>query len=70
MKRTRVPKLGEGTTLDFRVEFFNLFNHTNLDLPDQRRMEIFDEEGTREDVGRITSAAPGREIQFGLKIQF
>ena len=70
VKRTRVRRLGEGTTLDFRVEFFNLFNHTNLDLPDQRRMEIFDEEGTREDVGRITSAAPGREIQFGLKLQF
>ncbi len=32
VKRTRVRRLGEGTTLDFRVEFFNLFNHTNLDL--------------------------------------
>ena len=70
LKRTRVPKLGEGTSLDFRVEFFNLFNRSNFDLPDQRRMETFDEEGTREDVGRITSAAPGREIQFGLKLQF
>ena len=70
VKRMRVPKLGEGASLDFRVEFFNVLNRTNFDLPGQERMEVFDEEGTREDVGRITSAAPGRELQFGLKLRF
>ncbi len=65
-----MPRLGEGASIDFRIEFFNLFNRTNFDLPEQQRMEVFDDEGTREDVGRITSAAPSREIQFGLKLRF
>lgn len=70
VKRTNLPQLGEGATIDFRVEFFNLFNHTNFDLPVAERMEAFDEDSTREDFARITSAAESREIQFGLKLRF
>ncbi|MCP5117369.1 MAG: hypothetical protein GY953_41625 [bacterium] len=70
IKRTMLPKLGEGASLDFRVEFFNLFNRTNFDLPSAARMEVLDEDSTREDVGRITSAGKSREIQFGLKLRF
>jgi hypothetical protein len=70
VKRTMLPKLGEGASLDFRVEFFNLFNRTNFDLPSAARMEVFDEDFAREDVGRITSAGKSREIQFGLKLRF
>lgn len=70
VKRTKLPQLGESATIDFRVEFFNLFNHTNFDLPVAERMEAFDEDSTREDFARITSAAESREIQFGLKLRF
>lgn len=63
-------RFGEGATLDLRFEFFNLFNRTNFNLPSPERMEIFGNTGTREDVARITSAAPSREIQLGLKLRF
>jgi len=69
-KRIRLGWLGEQTVLDVRAEAFNLFNRTNFDIPSSRRMEIFNESGTREDVGRITSAGESREIQFGLKLRF
>jgi hypothetical protein len=32
-KDTRVPKLGEGGIVQFRAEFFNIFNHTNYGTP-------------------------------------
>lgn len=57
-------------TLDLRFEAFNLFNHTNFDLPSADRMQIFTRSGILEDAGRITSAAPGREIQIGIKVRF
>jgi hypothetical protein len=67
---TKRVRLGEKAALDLRFEFFNLFNRTNFNLPSPERMEVFGATGTREDVARITSAAPSREIQFGLKLQF
>jgi len=70
VKRIGLSSLGEAASLDVRVEFFNLFNHANFDLPDAERMVVFDEEGSREDFARITSAGKSREIQFGLKLRF
>jgi hypothetical protein len=70
VKSIRVRKLGEGASLDLRLEFFNLFNRTNFDLPDAERMTVFDETSTREDFARITSAGRSREIQLGLKLRF
>lgn len=52
----------EGQTLQFRMEIFNLLNHTNFDLPNN----ITDSP----DFGRIFSAQPSRQIQFGLKYLF
>ncbi|MCI0627547.1 MAG: TonB-dependent receptor [Acidobacteria bacterium] len=57
-----LPVLGEGGRLQFRAEFFNLFNHANFGPP----ARVI---GTR-DVGSVTTAAPGRELQFGLKVNF
>ncbi len=53
-------RLAEGVQLAMRGEAFNLFNHTNLDLPD-----IFFGSPT---FGRIQSAGSPRRIQFGLKL--
>jgi hypothetical protein len=53
-------KVREGLDLQFRAEFFNVFNHANFDLPDS-----FLGSST---FGRINSAQDPRLIQFGLKI--
>jgi hypothetical protein len=70
VKRARLPGAGERASVDVRLEFFNLFNRTNFDLPSSQRMEIFTRTSSREDVGRITSAANSREIQLGLRFRF
>jgi hypothetical protein len=69
-KGIMIPELREGARLELRFEFFNLLNTTNFDLPESERMHVFDASGIPEDVGRITGAAPAREIQVGLKLIF
>ncbi len=55
--------LFEGSSLQFRSEFFNIFNHTNLSNPDTTV--------TDGAFGQILSAAAaGRQIQFALKVLF
>jgi hypothetical protein len=55
-------KVREGLNLQFRAEFFNAFNHTSFDLPDNfLGSPAF---------GRINSAQNPRLIQFGLKIMY
>jgi len=55
--------------LQFRSEFFNLFNRANFGLPTNR---LFDSRGgLRGDIGRITSTTTtSRQIQFGLRLVF
>ncbi len=65
-----VPGAGERLKLDFRVEAYNATNHTNFDLPAPARTQVFSRTSTPEDVGRITSAEPSREIQIGVKLLF
>ena len=54
--------LTEEVNLQFRAEFFNLFNHPNFNLPDN-----FLGSPT---FGVISSAREPRHIQFGLKLLF
>ena len=54
--------LGDAARLQLRVEAFNLFNRTNLDLPDH-----FLGSPT---FGQIRSAQPARRLQLGLKFLF
>ncbi len=59
--------LGETLNLQFRAEFFNLFNRPNFDLPDPFVGSA--------NFGRIFSARSGlsgdaRQIQFALKLIF
>ena len=57
------PLWSESTKLQFRSEFFNLFNKTNLGAPSQTL--------TAGNFGAITSlSSPARQIQFALKLVF
>ena len=65
IKNTVVGGLREGATLQFRAEFFNLFNHAQFNEPGNS----FSPGSTT--FGVITSSAvPGRILQFGLKYSF
>lgn len=64
---------GENTRLEFRAEAFNLFNHTNFQVPDTNASNITrDTSGNAigGSFGTIRSAFPAREIQFALKLYF
>jgi hypothetical protein len=54
--------LARGARLELRWEMFNLFNRVNFDVPNR----VF---GTS-NFGRIFSAQPARQMQFGVKMQF
>jgi hypothetical protein len=55
-----LPK--EGSRLEFRAEFFNLFNRTNFQAPASR--------ADQGNFGVVSSAFPARQIQFALKAYF
>jgi hypothetical protein len=61
--------ISETNRIQFRAEFFNLFNRVNLGYPD---MGAFLSDGTRSPTaGRITDTrGSARQIQFGLKYEF
>jgi carboxypeptidase family protein len=62
-KAIKLPAIsGRGSEVQLRIETFNLFNTTNLDLP-QRNL-------TSPQFGRSTSALPGRIVQLGGRIAF
>lgn len=52
----------ERVNLEFRAEFFNIFNHPNFGTPGTTI-------GTST-AGQLTSAGSPRDIQFGLKLKF
>jgi hypothetical protein len=55
-------EITETVRLQFRSEFFNLFNHVNLSQPNPNFLSS--------GFGEITTAEEGRRIQFGLKLYF
>jgi Carboxypeptidase regulatory-like domain/TonB-dependent Receptor Plug Domain len=63
IKNTVIGGLREGATLQFRAEFFNLFNHAQFNPPGN--------DFNSATFGEITSSSvPGRILQFGLKYNF
>jgi outer membrane receptor protein involved in Fe transport len=69
-KKTKIPWFlgSEGANIEFRAEFFNLFNRVNL-------QNLGTDAGGSADIsssqfGRSTSSFGARNIQFGLKLVF
>jgi outer membrane receptor protein involved in Fe transport len=63
----------ERFNLQFRAEFFNVFNHANLQAPVDHNSFTNDPEldGTLSGAGQIDSTStPSRQIQLGLKLTF
>ena len=56
-------RIREQSTLEFRWELFNALNHANFGFPSATI-------NVPATVGKIFSAAPGRQMQFGLKYVF
>jgi hypothetical protein len=56
-------RIKEQTTVQFRTEFFNLFNNVNFNGPGNNL-------GSSDRLGRITSAQDPRILQFALKFLF
>jgi hypothetical protein len=55
-------RVTEAATVEFRAEFFNLFNRVNFGLPNNNI--------SSPTFGQVESALPPREIQFALKFLF
>jgi hypothetical protein len=74
VKDTKVGFLGEAGIIQFRAEFFNIFNHTNLGNPAARIFSgnVLDtgvySEKPLASAGQITTAFPSRQIQLALKV--
>jgi hypothetical protein len=75
VKDTALPKLGEGTNLEFRAEFFNFLNRANFGYPNMTAYvgaaaSPFGE-SPNSNAGQIsTTATTSRQIQLALKIVF
>ncbi len=67
VKDTPIPSISEAFNVQFRAEFFNLFNRVNLSLPFN---QVFDGSGPVATAGRIDDSDEPRRIQFSLKFIF
>jgi len=69
VKSTGLPIINENTNLQFRAEFFNLFNRANFAIP---AYLLFDRNGRRyANAGEITrTTTSSRQIQLALKLVF
>jgi hypothetical protein len=62
VKNTKIPKISETFNVQFRAEFFNVFNHANFSPP------VANLDVLAGGFGQLTSTqTPERQIQFGLK---
>ena len=62
MSLSRIQKIGERVSLQFRAEFFNAFNTPQFGAPNGSVTSV--------DFGRITSASGERNIQLGLRLAY
>jgi len=68
IKDTPIPSISEQFRVQFRAEFFNIFNHANYLSP---IAGVFVNGGApNPTAGQITTVSPMRQIQFALKLVF
>lgn len=71
IKDTRLPKITEVFAVQFRAEFFNIFNRANFAYPSGRTIFTSENGIPAANAGRITgTTTSSRQIQFGLKVIF
>jgi hypothetical protein len=72
IKDTHIPKLGENFNIQFRADIFNIFNRTNLPLPDsQNGAGLVPLDPVQQPLFGIIDSqtqVPMREMQFSLKL--
>jgi hypothetical protein len=62
LKSNRLPWIGEQGNLQFRFDFINLFNHTNLGPVDANLADG--------GFGSVHTALPSRQLQLGIRVSF
>jgi hypothetical protein len=73
LKETKIAKISEKFNVQFRAEIFNIFNHTNLGLPNLTLFTAGTNGGgnLNPSAGRITvTTTTSRQIQLALKFIF
>ena len=70
MKETKIPKISEQFGVQFRAEFFNIFNHTNF--TGLGNVAAFTGTGALNPTSGtfLSTSTTSRQIQFGLKLNF
>jgi hypothetical protein len=66
----KTTKITERINLEFRSEYYNLFNHPNFQQPDNFITDgaLFGQSSA--EVGRNDSTTGARQLQFGMKLHF
>ena len=69
-RSSRVFKITEHKTLQFRWETFNTLNHTQFSTVGTTAQFNPTGQQTNSTFGKVTAARDGRKMMFGLKFQF
>jgi len=72
IKNTPIRRISETFNVQFRAEFFNIFNHSNFLPPEpvngSAGAQVFNQEGPPSAGGIDALATEARDVQFALKI--